>query len=226
MEVSRESLMKVSHDNFRHIGQWILLQQKLRFYKPGLKYRASENIYQKLNPLSEKCCEFIEYSIMNILQWIFVLPKIIVSFAAYFTTELGSDAFELPFPCWFPFDWRSPFGYSVACALQYILIRYVFYFVVFCVCFEIGFFLLLKSITDDIKNSVKILNVNAKRKRRRLKLAEQLGDFVQIHSHAKQLSKLSRSLALQSQISSLYLDTFMNSRKLSNQLLWCCFPGA
>lgn len=127
---------------------------------------------------------------MNILQWFFVLPKIIVSISAYFTIELGHTALELPFPCWFPFDWRSPFGYAVACALEYILIRYVFIFAVFCVCFEIAFALLLTSITNDIKNCVKLLNAKTKAKRRRSKLAEQLGDFVQFHSHTKQLSNI------------------------------------
>lgn len=133
---------------------------------------------------------------MNIFQWLFFVPKIIASILMYLITEFKNDGLELPFPCWFPFNWKNPFGYLVACALQYILIRYLFIFVVFCVYFEIGFYFLLVSIADDIKRCIKSLNQNAKSKRKRLKLSKEFGDFIQFHSHTKQLSKIWSKLVI------------------------------
>lgn len=54
-------------------------------------------MYEKTNRLVEKVSNMIYIGMMKWGVPFFVLPKAIVSYVTYFTTDAGSEAFELPF---------------------------------------------------------------------------------------------------------------------------------
>lgn len=49
----------------------------------------------------EKLSEIIYFASVNVVPAGLLLPKAIVSYYKYFTTNASNDAFELPFPSWF-----------------------------------------------------------------------------------------------------------------------------
>lgn len=57
-------------------------------------------MYNKFNGIIEKSSEIIYFLAMNVAVPGFVLPKAIVSYYRYFTTDAGSAAFDLPFLAW------------------------------------------------------------------------------------------------------------------------------
>lgn len=57
-------------------------------------------MYDKFNRIIEKSCEIIYLAATYVVVPGFVLPKVIVSYHTYFTTDAGSAAFELPFVAW------------------------------------------------------------------------------------------------------------------------------
>lgn len=85
----------------------------------------------------------------------------------------------------YPFDWRNPFGYSIAFTLQYITLAYVFQFIALIASMGIGVFLLTISMVKDLKYTAKALNKFNKNKSLSL---EQFYEFIQYYSIVKQLS--------------------------------------
>lgn len=65
-----------------------------------LKHSASRTMYAKTNNLSEKLSKIIYFLMVKVSVPGFVLPKAILSFFIYCTTDAGSDAFELSIPTW------------------------------------------------------------------------------------------------------------------------------
>lgn len=130
----------------------------------------------------------------------FVLPKALWCFFLYYTTDLGPDAFELPFPTWydlfflivqfgaffilscgshrFPFDCEVPRGYAVAILFQIkmaaIPIRLIGCFA------SLGFacFLFSMSVSDDMKNDIRSINQNVRKKRLRSNICVQFNEFI------------------------------------------------
>lgn len=56
--------------------------------------------YVEINQKIEKWCKIIELITVKVSPLTVVIPKLITSFFDYFTTDLGSEAFELPTPMW------------------------------------------------------------------------------------------------------------------------------
>lgn len=67
----------------------------------GLKHSASREDFQKTNRQVEKWSEFLVTITMTVVYPCVMFSKFIISFFVYFTTDLGDDAFELPFPYWY-----------------------------------------------------------------------------------------------------------------------------
>lgn len=59
-----------------------------------------KTLYERTNQLAEKCSEIVYFLIVSVSVPGFVLPKAILSYFLYFTTDLGSEAFETPIPIW------------------------------------------------------------------------------------------------------------------------------
>lgn len=148
------------------------------------------------------------------------VPTFLASFVTYWTTDLGTDAFELPLPtmwlvsssfqcpfsfslnCWndhqtfsrFPFDVKSPFGYTIAVAIQFIL-SFNLDLTVACISIIlIPQFLILISTVTDMVCGLGMLNTSARANESDFKIIEQFNQFVQFHSKVKELSESSSFL--------------------------------
>lgn len=66
----------------------------------GLKYPSSQKMYQKNHDMTEKIGKIVGLLMMHISVPVFVMPKAILSYFNYYTTDLGSHAFELTIPIW------------------------------------------------------------------------------------------------------------------------------
>lgn len=69
----------------------------LLFFYVGLKNDESRAIYEKTSQNVEKLSETI-IATMRVSFHVLIWPAFIASFLNYFTTDLGADGFELPFP--------------------------------------------------------------------------------------------------------------------------------
>lgn len=57
-------------------------------------------MYEKYNDLIEKLSKLFYLALMYIGGPVFILPKVILSYFHYYTTDSGRDAFELPLEMW------------------------------------------------------------------------------------------------------------------------------
>lgn len=68
-----------------------LLRRKISAYachvKLGIQHPASQEIYEKTNGLVEKYSEIGFFAIKNVIVPCFIIPKAVVSFLIYFTTD-------------------------------------------------------------------------------------------------------------------------------------------
>lgn len=93
----------------------------------------------------------------------------------------------------FPFDSKTPIGYMVSFVLEYLMLMYVSYAVACILSIGFGAYSFIIAMTEDIKINVNITNDDIKIKKNRSKIVEQISDFIEIHSNAKQLSELMMS---------------------------------
>lgn len=72
----------------------------LFYLNKGLGNPISKTHYEKVNEKIEKLSGKLYFALVKISLPAFVLPDFIVSFFLYFSTDLGNQAFKLPFPTW------------------------------------------------------------------------------------------------------------------------------
>lgn len=89
----------------------------------------------------------------------------------------------------FPFDWKSPFEYLMAMAIQIIATTYSFTIAACILSLSVGFTLFLFAMSKVAKISVICINQKAGDKTARKRILEQLIEFLEFHSRMKQLSK-------------------------------------
>lgn len=63
-------------------------------------YSESKEIYVGIDKTVKQIDKIIVVSAMVFFLPGVMFPKFILSYLAYYTKDLGSEAFELPFPCW------------------------------------------------------------------------------------------------------------------------------
>lgn len=66
----------------------------------GSENEASKVIYTKVNSKLVKWSEWFYFANMKVTLPAFTFPNLIKSFFIYFTTDVGADAFQLPFYAW------------------------------------------------------------------------------------------------------------------------------
>lgn len=91
----------------------------------------------------------------------------------------------------FPFNWKNPYGYLIAFALQYIMVLNLHFFVACAVSTGIGIYLWASTFTLDIKNHIRIVNdiVNlGNSDDNHLRLSKQLYETIEFFTVVKQLS--------------------------------------
>lgn len=87
----------------------------------------------------------------------------------------------------FPFNWKDPFFYALAMAVEYLVTMDLFYFISCLTTLKIGTLLYTITITEDIKRSVHSINTNGRLKKN-VQIFTELTNFVQFHLEARQLS--------------------------------------
>lgn len=66
----------------------------------GLKKAHSKAIYEDLHARMEKWTELIHLANVKVTLPCVVIPKFVMSFYVYYTTDVGGDAFQLPTYAW------------------------------------------------------------------------------------------------------------------------------
>lgn len=66
----------------------------------GMEDAASKVIYQKSTQQIGKASRFLHVALLKITVHCMMWPIVIISFAKYFATDLGENAFELPLFGW------------------------------------------------------------------------------------------------------------------------------
>lgn len=67
----------------------------------GLEFPVLKLKYEEMNRLVEKWSDIAYFIIIKVSAFfVYILPKCINSFYGYYATDLGSEAFDLPFPAW------------------------------------------------------------------------------------------------------------------------------
>lgn len=64
-------------------------------------------MYDGSNRLTEKVFRIIIFGAVFVVYPIFMIIFMAGNYYAYFTTDLESDAFRLPFPCWYDLEYIS-----------------------------------------------------------------------------------------------------------------------
>lgn len=94
--------------------------------------------------------------------------------------------------CRLPFDWQNPFGYIMAVIIQCVLCFGICREAICPMTFGIATFFMLIAITEDVKGDVFSINMAAHNKsttENRIRISQQLSEFIQFHWSAKQLSE-------------------------------------
>lgn len=66
----------------------------------GLENPTSKVIYVETDQRVEKICQILDVVMVHVLPQCLIWPTFVMSFVIYFTTNFGSDAFQLPIPLW------------------------------------------------------------------------------------------------------------------------------
>lgn len=61
----------------------------------------SKMIFKRINRQIEKWCGIVYFVVAKMTPIFWISPKLIYSLIVYFTTDLGNEAFELPYPEWY-----------------------------------------------------------------------------------------------------------------------------
>lgn len=142
----------------------------------------------------------------------FVFPKAIFCFWVYLTSDLGNDAFDLPFVMWlvfnqfnlriekrfiltnvyliwrFPFDWRNPYGYLAAVLIQCVATLYLFLFATCTLPIAFGVYMLSRTIAKDLMICINSINDRAQMKGNEVAIIKQFFKILEMHSFLLELS--------------------------------------
>lgn len=120
----------------------------------------------------------------------------------------------------FPFNWKDPFFYALAMAVEYLVTMDLFYFISCLTTLKIGTLLYTITITEDIKRSLHSINTNGRLKKKHVQIFTELTNFVQFHLEARQLSTAQEVKSIKFMTTSLNflsLDWFMTYRIYFNR---------
>lgn len=69
-------------------------------YFLGLLNPISKTIYNKIDEKLQLWVKILDFLMVNVMPVGITFPMLIVTYFAYYTTNLGADAFQLPFFAW------------------------------------------------------------------------------------------------------------------------------
>lgn len=180
---------------------------------PGLKNPVSKAIYEEMNAFVEKWSKIIYFVSMRITFPCVTIPYAIWSYIQYFTTDLGPDAFHLPFPFWYyhsfisfwkdqnwkyccyfflfqrtPFDRRNPIAYFICFLFE---IPPIFYSTVQAACnvsVPAAVCCIMIAFANDIIEEMADLNQLSKMNTSDARIYNKLCHIIRFHSTIKQLN--------------------------------------
>lgn len=88
----------------------------------------------------------------------------------------------------FPFDWKNPNGYMIACSIEYIFLLNILFATFYGLVFQMGSIFMLIWMTEDIKRDLNAINDEVTVKENRRKFANRFVDTIQFYYDGKQLS--------------------------------------
>lgn len=97
------------------------------------------------------------------ISFIATAPYLIMSYFLYFTTDLGKDAFYMPFRPWIAFcafsiDFRTPIGYLINMCEQTLVVGLIVVITGSELFFQFGSCWILKSLAKDVHLELETLN--------------------------------------------------------------------
>lgn len=90
----------------------------------------------------------------------------------------------------FPFNWQHPIGYLIAFTIQYIAQTYILIFTGCYMSLFVGTSFMLIAISKDLKENLRLLQIDETSTKSRLQVKKQLSEFVAFHSSVKELSQI------------------------------------
>lgn len=79
------------------VSRFAFFKKTVYFASGSNRSPESQAMYEETNRLVEKLTNLIYVGMMKLGVPFFVLPKVIISYITYFTSDAGSASFELPF---------------------------------------------------------------------------------------------------------------------------------
>lgn len=98
--IERGFFNEKKHDLRYHFLCTRMLMSQIRFISFNVGLDKSKSHYESVNKKIEKISSLLYFSLVKVSTIAFVMPDFIVSFALYFSTDLGNQAFKLPFSSW------------------------------------------------------------------------------------------------------------------------------
>lgn len=141
--------------------------------------------YVKVNEKVDKIARFLRVSLIITLPFV-LIPDFVKSYYLYLFTDLGAESFSLPFPMWSPFNWRTPFTFSLFYLGQYVFCRCMAKILGFHLSIVLGSCEILMTIARDLKREMHKIN---EIKENHVELKMRLIEFIQFHIDAKELSE-------------------------------------
>lgn len=87
----------------------------------------------------------------------------------------------------FPFDWKNPLGFAIAIGVQHKTFTYLVYIGACVLALGFGCYSYLMAMAECIKQNLCAIRRNIRKSRQKKHLWEQLKEFIEFHSRAKQL---------------------------------------
>lgn len=164
----------------------------------------SRTIYEGTNAFIEKWTKIMNFVFVKVTLTYIAGPYLFLSYFRYFTTDLKSEAFYLPFLLWY-IDFiifksnhnahcccaftcsrtppiTGPFVYFVIFALGMAPYYYIFTQCTCCAVYPAGSCCILIAFATDIKAEMMGLNELCIENTDKLKFSQQFGEFVKFHS--------------------------------------------
>lgn len=93
-----ENLEDIVNASERPLPNDLFVSSHSRHFSIGLMSPILNTIYTQTDEKIKKLVEMLNFAMANMTPILVTLPTFIGSFVAYFTTDLGADALELPLP--------------------------------------------------------------------------------------------------------------------------------
>lgn len=87
-----------------------------------------------------------------------------------------------------PFDWKNPIGFLMTAIILYAICQYTLAYAAFMACYGIRLNFYIVSLTEDIESHLNEMNNGIRNGADRSEISDQISEYIQLHSDAKQLS--------------------------------------